>query len=239
MLHRFFNQQLARAISEKNHRDHLRDRLARWIADAGRDHGQRHAALGERGIHTVAGSPARQTGGRHRRVGLDDIYMHPEARIGDAAPIEMKEGGGFRAGSRKGLSYTREVLRTLAEKKGGPPGLAEAMADKDLKVFRVVNPQTGEIQFKTEAELHAAKQEFGDRQLVAETREDNLLTVNGRQAHELQLAEPPVSGMEELKQDWAFPGPWSCVPSNGPGSTTSPRCSAVGSAFMLFFFGRS
>jgi membrane-bound serine protease (ClpP class) len=239
MLHRFFNQQLARAIAEKATVIIFEIDSPGGLLTLAETMANDIAALEERGIHTVAWIPREAiSGAAIVSLGCDDIYMHPEARIGDAAPIEMKEGMAFERAPEKVLSYTREVLRTLAEKKGRPPGLAEAMADKDLKVFRVVNPQTGEIEFKTEAELHAAKQEFGDRQLVAETREDNLLTVNGRQAHELQLAEPPVSGMEELKQRLGIP---RAVELRAIERTwvdnVASMLSGGGSAFMLFFFG--
>ncbi|MDC0176047.1 hypothetical protein OAJ60_03830, partial [Planctomycetaceae bacterium] len=170
-------------------------------------------------------------------LGCDEIYMHPEARIGDAAPIEARDGA-FERAPEKVLSYTRNLLRTLAEKKGRPTAIAEAMADKDLEVFKVVNPKTGETEFKTRDELHEAKQEFDDRQRVPESRKDNLLTVNGRRAHELRLAEPPVSGREELKQRLGIP---AVTELKRIQRTWVDNLAAIlsgnGSAFLLFFFG--
>ena len=51
---------------------------------------------------------------------------------------------GFPVRPQKAISYLAPALRNLAEAKGRPPALAEAMANKDLQVFHVRNQKTGQ-----------------------------------------------------------------------------------------------
>ncbi len=238
-LQAFFNRQIQRAIADKANLLIFEIDSPGGLLTVAETMANDIASLEDRNIRTVAWIPREAiSGAAIIALGCDEIYMHPEARIGDAAPIEMKPGMPFERAPEKVLSYTREVLRTLAEKKGRPPGIAEAMADKDLEVFQVVNRETGDTEFKTEAELHGAANEFGDKQRVPETRRDNLLTVNGRRAHELSLAEPPVAGIEELKQRLGLPAQ---VVLRAVQRTWVDNL-AIGlsggeAAFLLFFFG--
>lgn len=146
-------------------------------------------------------------------LGCDEIYMHPEAQIGDAGPIEMREGGQFEHAPEKVLSHLRETLRILAEKKGRPPALAEAMADRTLEVFQVTHRETGRISYMTDDEIHASNGEWTKGRAIPESKENLLLTVNGQRAHELGLAEPPVADREALKQRLAIPADVELVPA--------------------------
>ncbi|MGZ0163724.1 MAG: NfeD family protein [Planctomycetales bacterium] len=138
-------------------------------------------------------------------MGCDDIYLHPEAKIGDAGPIEMRPGQPFERAPEKVLSPLRETMKVLAKRKGRPPALLEAMADKDLRVFEVTHSQTGRKFFMSEAEIEASGGEWIKGALVPESREDNLLTVIGRRAHDLKLANEPVHDMGELRQRLGIP----------------------------------
>lgn len=238
LMQNFFSQQLRRARADKVDVIIIEIDSPGGLLGTAETMAEDIAALEEHGIRTVAWIPREAiSGAAIIALGCDEIYMHPEARIGDAAPIEARDGA-FERAPEKVLSYTRNLLRTLAEKKGRPTAIAEAMADKDLEVFKVVNPKTGETEFKTRDELHEAKQEFDDRQRVPESRKDNLLTVNGRRAHELRLAEPPVSGREELKQRLGIP---AVTELKRIQRTWVDNLAAIlsgnGSAFLLFFFG--
>jgi membrane-bound serine protease (ClpP class) len=156
--------------------------------------------LESKNVRTVAYVPKMALSGAAMiSLGCDDIYMHPDAQIGDAGPIELREGGQFHHVDAKMLSPIRESLKSLAEKKGRPPAIAEAMADKDLLVYQVTHRETGRTWYMTEHELHAANEDWIKGQVVPESRKNNLLTVNGRRAAELQLARPPVEDLEELK----------------------------------------
>ncbi|MFP6767121.1 MAG: hypothetical protein VB859_03055 [Planctomycetaceae bacterium] len=238
-LQAFFNRQIQRAIAEKANLLIFEIDSPGGMLTVAETMANDIASLEERNIRTVAWIPREAiSGAAIIALGCDEIYMDAGARIGDAAPIEMKPGMPFERAPEKVLSYTREVLRTLAEKKGRPPGIAEAMADKDLEVFQVVNRETGDTEFKTEAELHGAANQFGDKQPVPETRADNLLTVNGRRAHELSLAEPPVSGIEELKQRLGL-SPEVVLRAVERTWVDNLAIGLSGSeaAFLLFFFG--
>ena len=238
LMQNFFNQQLRRARVDKVDIIIIEIDSPGGLLGTAETMADDIAALEKDGIRTVAWIPREAiSGAAIIALGCDEIYMHPDARIGDAAPIEAKDGA-FERAPEKVLSYTRTLLRTLAEKKGRPKAIAEAMADKDLEVFEVVNPKTGETEFKTEAELHEAKQEFGQKRLVPESRKDNLLTVNGRRAHELRLAEPPVSGREELKQRLGIPGMTELKRIERTWvDNLAFLLSGGGAAFLLFFFG--
>tara|TARA_B100000029_G_scaffold516418_1_gene629680 strand:+ start:5456 stop:7654 length:2199 start_codon:yes stop_codon:yes gene_type:complete len=238
LMQNFFSQQLRRARADKVDVIIIEIDSPGGMLGTAETMAEDIAALEEHGIRTVAWIPREAiSGAAIIALGCDEIYMHPEARIGDAAPIEAKDGA-FERAPEKVLSYTRNLLRTLAEKKGRPAAIAEAMADKDLEVFQVVNPKTGETEFKTRDELHKAKQEFDDRQRVPESRKDNLLTVTGRRAHELRLAEPPVSGREELKQRLGIPAVTELKRIQRTWvDNLASILSGNGSAFLLFFFG--
>ena len=60
-------------------------------------------------------------------LGCDEILMAPHARIGDAGAIFMGEDSFFRFVPQKAISYLAPALRSLAEAKGRPPALAEAI----------------------------------------------------------------------------------------------------------------
>lgn len=138
-------------------------------------------------------------------LGCDEIYLHPDATIGDAGPIEIRPGEPFERADEKVLSKLRETLKILAERKNRPPALAEAMADKDLKVFQVTHAESGRVWFMSETEIDAAGGEWVKGPLVAESRENNLLTLNGRRANELKIAGEPVAGFDDLKERLGVP----------------------------------
>jgi membrane-bound serine protease (ClpP class) len=171
-------------------------------------------------------------------MGCDDIYMHPDAKIGDAAPIEVRPGEPFERAPEKVLSPLRETLKLLGERKGRPPALLEAMADKDLRVFEVTHSQTGRKSFASEAEIEASGGEWIKGALVPESREDNLLTVNGRRAHDLKLANEPVHDMGELKQRLGIPAT-AIVPASEQTwvDTLIAILKSPGVTFLLFMVG--
>lgn len=164
------------------------------------------ADLEDRDIRTVAFVPDHAlSGAAIIALGCDEIYLTPNATIGDAGPIEVREGGQFERAPEKVLSFLRTILEELAERKNRPVALTMAMADKDLKVYEVTNTRTGEVWFMTEDGIHEAGEEWEQGRLVPESADDLLLTVNGRRAHELKLAERPVQDFEDLKARLGIP----------------------------------
>ncbi len=164
------------------------------------------ADLQERGVRTIAYVPDQAlSGAAIIALGCDEIYLTPNGTFGDAGPIEMRDGGQFERAPEKVLSFLREILRELGERKGRPPALLMAMADKDLLVYEARNKQTGDVSYLSEDEIHESGGEWEQGRLVPESAEDLLLTLNGRRAHELQIADRPVANFEELKERLGIP----------------------------------
>ncbi len=151
------------------------------------------ADLEERDIRTIAYVPKQAlSGAAIIALGCDEIYLTPNGIFGDSGPIEMREGGQFERAPEKVLSFLREIMRELGERKGRPPALLMAMADKDLQVYEVRNKLTGDVTYMSEEEIHEAGGEWEQGRLVPESAEDLLLTLNGKRAHELLIAERPL-----------------------------------------------
>jgi membrane-bound serine protease (ClpP class) len=133
-------------------------------------------------------------------LGCDEIIMAADSQLGDAGPIKMG-GDAFEHAEEKLLSYLVGKIRPLAEANGRPPALAEAMMDRHCEVFEVTNKQTGKRTFMSKQELQAARDagEWEVGPLVFESRDGVFLTVSGRRAVELQLAEGNAQTREDLK----------------------------------------
>lgn len=161
----------------------------------------RISQLNEQNVRTVAWVPkAAISGAAIISLGADEIYLHPTAKIGDAAPIEVGDGGQFERSPEKVLSILTGFLRELATRKKRSPALCEAMSDRKLEVFQATQRDTGEIAYMTDAEIHASAGVWVKGRMIPECGRDLLLTVNGERAHELRLAESPVQSLDELKQ---------------------------------------
>lgn len=145
-------------------------------------------------------------------LGCDEIYMHPDAKIGDAGPIQIQKGQMFERAPEKILSILTVALKSLAEKKQRPVALCEAMADRSMKVFRVTHRDRGQIWYMTELEIHAANGEWIQGAQLRETNGELLFTADGTRAHELKIAEAPVNDIEDLKSRIGVPAGMKFVP---------------------------
>jgi membrane-bound serine protease (ClpP class) len=159
-----------------------------------------------RGVHAVAYVPrTAYSGAAIISLGADDIYMHPEADIGDAGAIaELQAGGGFEHVPEKLLSPLRETLSELARKKGRPEALVQAMSKKDMKVFQVTHKTKGTVTYMSEEEIHEKGDEWIKGPQVRESG-TGFLTLNGQRASELQLAQQPVDSLDDLKLRLGIP----------------------------------
>jgi membrane-bound serine protease (ClpP class) len=162
--------------------------------------------------HTVAYIPREAlSGGSFVALGCNDIVMAREATVGDAGPIFLPEGTlFFQHVPEKVRSYLERRVRDLAEAKGRPPALAEAMVDNKLVVFRVQNEE-GEIGFLSDAEITDAKAadppvNWRKVKPVLETTDDDFLTLNGVRAVELTLAQGNAASREEIKSRYRVDG---------------------------------
>lgn len=164
------------------------------------------AALDSKKHRTVAYIPKMAlSGGAMIALGCDQVYMGPEAQIGDIIPLEVKPGGWAERAPEKILSKVRVTLKRLAERKNRPPALLEAMADKDLAVFKCTHQETGRVWYLSDAEFEADRGKWIKEHMVPETRDSVALTVAGGRANELNLAEPTVSDFDELKMRLGIP----------------------------------
>jgi membrane-bound serine protease (ClpP class) len=171
------------------------------------------ADLESRKIRTVAYVPREAiSGAAIISLGCDEIYLHPDAKIGDAGPIEMRPGQPFERAPEKILSPLKVALRELAEKKHRPVAICEAMADRSMKVFQVTHRDNGRVWFMSEPEIHAANGEWIQGVQLRETNGELLFTANGARAHELKLAEIPVSDLEDLKSRIGIPAGTKLIP---------------------------
>jgi membrane-bound serine protease (ClpP class) len=206
LLESFLERQIDRAVSSGSQLIIFEIDSPGGLLYQSRDLAHAIADLEDRDIRTVAYVPDHAlSGAAIIALGCDEIYLTPGATIGDAGPIEIREGGQFERAPEKVLSFLRTILQELAERKNRPAAVAMAMADKDLKVYEAVNTRTGDVWYMTEHEIHNSNGEWEQGRLVPESAQDLLLTVNGRRAHELRLAERPVADFEELKSRLGIP----------------------------------
>lgn len=138
-------------------------------------------------------------------LGCDQIIMTPEARIGDVGVITPGEDGAFDRVPEKLVSPFLLTMENLAKKKDRPVALLQAMVDRNLKVFEVTHKDTGRRSYMTQFEIDDSQGEWVRGDLVPESRDEILLTVNGSRAHELQIAEPPCQSLEALKLRLGIP----------------------------------
>jgi membrane-bound serine protease (ClpP class) len=166
---------------------------------ASRDIAERLQTLGW--AHTAAFVPRDAiSGAAIVALGCDEILIAPQGRIGDAGPIIMSEYGIFEHAPEKIVSYVTALLRSLAEAKGRPPALAEAMADKSLKVFRARNLKTGKETYISERELKANPDEWKSGEAVSESGDGRFLALTGDKAFEYGLANALVRDRQELAE---------------------------------------
>lgn len=164
------------------------------------------ADLRDQGIRTVAYVPRDAVSGAALiSLGCDEIYLHASGKIGDAGPIELRADGNVHRAPEKIVSYLREVVRELAELKGRPPAILMAMVDRELDVYQVTQRDTGKVWYLAQSDIDAASGEWTRGPLVAEAANELLLFVNGRRAHELLVAEPPVESLTELRTRLGVP----------------------------------
>lgn len=138
-------------------------------------------------------------------LACDEIYILPTARIGDAGPMEIKEGGQFERVPEKILSPLRQRLKSLGEAKGRPAALLQAMSDKDLDVYEVTHRDNGRRWYMSDEEIHRSNGEWIKGRVVPETENDLLLTVTGDRAVELKIATATVNDLEDLQSRLGLP----------------------------------
>jgi membrane-bound serine protease (ClpP class) len=154
--------------------------------------------------HTVAYVPHDAiSGAAIASLGCDEIIMAPNARWGDAGVIIQDEKSLFHFVPEKVVSIVTDKLRALAQAKGRPPALAEAISDKDLKVFHVrsLKPKAGqpvEETYISEREFNANPGEWQKLGEVAASGGGRFLALTGVEAEKYGLANALVRDRQEL-----------------------------------------
>lgn len=162
------------------------------------------ADLSSKKIRTVAYVPKRAfSGAAIIAIGCDEIYLvkkgDNKATIGDAGVIQIGKGGQYEFAPEKVLSPLRSSFTNLAEKKGRPPAIAQAMMDKELAVYKATDKNTGQVTYMSEEELHHSNGQFVKGEHVPNTGNDHLLTLDADEAHRLHISEQPIKDFDELK----------------------------------------
>ncbi len=195
--------------------------IVEWDSPGGYLHTSLEMAATLRDIHwarTVAYVPKMAlSGAAIVSLGCDDLVMSKNAVFGDAGPIVQEwEEGAFRHAPEKVRSDLVRRVRDLAESKDRPPGLAEAMVNMNVEVFRCENKKTGAIDFLTDTDLQTAtdSEDWVKGKLVAESRKEHFLEVNGKRAVELHLGVANAESREELAQYYKLAEPPRVIQRN-------------------------
>jgi membrane-bound serine protease (ClpP class) len=140
------------------------------------------------------------SGGAFVALGCEEIVLLPQAKIGDAGPIVMGEDSQFRHAPEKIVSFLAAAVRTLAEGRGHPPAIAEAMVDKTLAVFHYRHLQSGVTRSMSEAEVAQLKDadQWEKVKPVFGSGGGRFLTLNGKSALEVGLTEETLADRDAL-----------------------------------------
>ena len=148
-------------------------------------------------------------------LGCDEIVMGPHASLGDAGAIYQGQDSLFRYVPEKLISHYAQFMHDLAASKGRPPALAEAMVDKKLVVYRVENVKTHKPAYMSQGELDAQPGEWKKLGVVPQSGNGRFLTVIGKEAVELGLAQAIASSRDELQARYNLEGE---LPTLEPGA---------------------
>ena len=168
-------------------------RLANELLDAG-----------GRGVPTVGWVNTRAwSAGALLALACERLYLRPHAGIGSAQVVEFGIDG-LRSRSpdvqlgEKLDSTVRSAFRGVAERRGRPPSLAEAMVDPDVAVHEV--RVDGERRFLTSAEWDALRERREVRFEFVRTvvEEGQLLNATGSEAVALGLADGTADTFEDV-----------------------------------------
>lgn len=137
--------------------------------------------------------------------GCGSIAMRPDGQLGDVMPIAVDMTGLLQPEvAEKFIIPTRKDLRILAEKRGYPGDVAEAMVDPRLTLYRVdlKDPQTGRIrpEWMTKDTLDKLPLRDRDRIVAQEVfkKDGQLVTVSAAQAQDMGMCRFVVEDDQAL-----------------------------------------
>ncbi|GAX63017.1 membrane-bound serine protease [Candidatus Scalindua japonica] len=133
-------------------------------------------------------------------ISCNEIYMSPQAELGDCEPIVPSSEGGYKTVGEKIQTVLRTKFRKFAEKNGYPVLLAEAMVTKEIEVYRIVTEEKPDGFYISGRELKEMTEEtkkgIKSRKLIIE--EGKLLTMHAKEAYEYQFAKGIVEDRNGL-----------------------------------------
>ena len=145
------------------------------------------------------------SGGALVSIGCDEIHIDPNAKFGDVGEIYFDlEEGAWRFIEEKVESDLARDARDLAESKGRPPDLAEAMVDKDSLVYRIApNDENETAKFKSVRVDEVNKPEL-PWVLVEESKAGRFLTMSGQRTVELGMGQGSASTRAAIAEEFKF-----------------------------------
>lgn len=144
------------------------------------------------------------SGGALVSIGCDEIQIDPNAKFGDSGEIGFdSEEWAWRLIEPKIESYLSRDARDLAESKGRPADLAEAMVDKDLLVYRLPPEGDDKAKFKS-VRVDDANKPDPPWVLVEESKAERFLTMSGQRTVELEMGQGSLSTRKALADEFKF-----------------------------------
>ena len=144
------------------------------------------------------------SGGSLVSLGCDEIQIDPNAKFGDSGEIGFDtEEWAWRLIEPKIESYLSRDARDLAESKGRPADLAEAMVDKDLLVYRLPPEDGKQAKFKS-VRVDAVKKPDAPWVLVEESKAERFLTMSGQRTVELGMGQGSLSTRAAIANEFDF-----------------------------------
>ncbi len=136
--------------------------------------------------------------------GCDELIVGPNARIGDIGVIRPDFGEfAFRFAPAKIVSDVVAFGRGLAEAKGRPPELIEAMIDKDVQVFTRIDAEGRRI-FRT-LRVGEENKLGAEWELIPESGPERFLELTGTRLVDVGLASQTVGDASDLPDVLNYP----------------------------------
>jgi len=130
-------------------------------------------------------------------LATEAIYMAPDTTIGAAVPFHGTTSGSLEV-DEKFQSIFRAKFRALAQKRGHPAAIADAMVDSSVAVVQVF--VDGKQQIVTEDEARLLKQDHGDKYRRGKTicKRGKILTLTASEALEYGVARAEADTQKDL-----------------------------------------
>ncbi|MEE9176012.1 MAG: NfeD family protein [Thermodesulfobacteriota bacterium] len=133
-------------------------------------------------------------------ISCNEIYMAPQAELGDCEPIVPSSEGGYKTVGEKIQTVLRTKFRKFAEKNGYPVLLSEAMVTKEIEVYYITTENRPDGYYISSRGLkemaEEEKKKIKSKKLIIE--EGQLLTMHAKEAYEYQFAKAIVEDRDSL-----------------------------------------